>query len=288
MITLDEFIRARLTQRTAKRYSCDIQNYLDAVAEPETAKYKDVMSYVKGLRAVYKDSGNVNVCMAGISKYYDWLVHTGRRKDNPCKNISLKSNRNRTIKHYLLFTEKELEQLLDRVERYKDMEYRNKVLLSLLVYQGLTNEEIVNLQVSDINLKEGKIRIVPTHTTNGRTLNLRTTQVMLFNKYLTESRLILLKGKVHTDSFIVTKLGTAEKGEGINYLTSTFKSLFPGRKLNPITIRQSILTNMYKAGHDTREIQLFCGLKYPSSVEMYRPDNDEEMKDAIGRFHPLA
>ena len=74
---------------------------------------------------------------------------------------------------------------------------------------------------------------------------------------------------------MLTKLGTPEKGEGISYLISTFKGLFPERNLNPKTIRQSVIADLLKQGKDLRLVQVFAGHKYPSSTERYRQNQVE-------------
>ncbi len=86
-------------------------------------------------------------------------------------------------------------------------------------------------------------------------------------KYIHDDRPKLLK--MDTKTLIINKSGKPEKGEEISYLVSTQKGLFPMRKLNPRTIRQSVITNLLDAGHDLRKVQVFAGHRYPSSTEQY-------------------
>jgi integrase/recombinase XerD len=67
---------------------------------------------------------------------------------------------------------------------------------------------------------------------------------MLFYKYIHEVRPKLKT--METISLILTKSGTPEQVEGISYLLETSKHLFPERKLNTKTIRQSVATNRLK------------------------------------------
>lgn len=97
-------------------------------------------------------------------------------------------------------------------------------MIRLLIYQGLTTGEMAALTLQDINLEEGTIKIKATPKTNARELKLKTKQIMLLHKYISEIRTKLLT--INTDKLVITKLGTAETGEGINYLVSTHKKLF--------------------------------------------------------------
>ena len=79
---------------------------------------------------------------------------------------------------------------------------------------------------------------------------------------------------------------TPEKGEGKSYLVETFKHLFPHRNLNTKTIRQIVISNHLKSGHDLRLIQVFVGHKYPGSTAKYW-QTGIELKAVIQKYHPL-
>ena len=248
------------------------------------------MDYIEILRGKYSNPETIKVIIHAIKKYYYWLNHTGQRKTHPCRNLKLREKTNRDIQIQDLFKPSELELLLERKERYSELKTKNQVVISLLIYQGLTRNDIVNLTLSDIDLNEGTIYIKAGTKTNSRTLKLKPKQVMLFHKYITESRKELEKRHAvrgESDKLILTKLGTAETGEGVSYLLETAKHLFPNRNLNTKTIRQSVIANLLKSGHDLRLVQTFAGHKYPSATERYRQTGIEELKAGIEKYHPL-
>jgi len=286
-MTLIEYLQARHTKGTAERYQRDIANYLQVVTEAKAinATYSDIMDYIDILRSKYSNPETIKVIIQSIKKYYYWLNHTGQRKTHPCRNLKLREKTNRDIQIQDLFTASELELLLERKERYSDLKIKNQVIISLLIYQGLTRNDIVNLTLSDVDLNEGAIYIKADTKTNSRTLKLKSKQIMLLHKYINESRKELIRNE--SESLILTKLGTAETGEGISYLLETAKHLFPNRNLNTKTIRQSVIANLLKSGHDLRLVQTFAGHKYPSATEKYRQTGIEELKAGIQKYHPL-
>jgi integrase/recombinase XerD len=174
------------------------------------------------------------------------------------------------------------------------MEARNKALISLLIYQGLTTGELTQLAVNDINLTEGIIRIKGTTLTNSRTIGLKTKQIMLLHRYIQEIHPRLLsrnKGNCQLSiancPLLLTWRGTPENGEGIHYLIGTYKKHFPGRNLNPKTIRQSVIANLLKQGKDVRIVQEYAGHKSPDTTERYKQSRTKELQQAINKYHPL-
>ncbi|CAA0202547.1 tyrosine-type recombinase/integrase [Tenacibaculum maritimum] len=271
---------------SAKRYYREIELFILSLEKqninPKTANYSQIMEYIGKLR---DKQNNLSCSLHGIKKYYSYLVATGIRKDNPAKSIRLRDKRSRDIQLQDLFKTEELEQLLDRKERYVVLKNRNKIVISLLIYQGLTNGEIKKLELKDLDLEQGTIYIKPGRKTNKRTLKLQSKQVFWIMKYLQEDRPKLLK--IESQKLIISKLGTEETGEGIGYIIETCRYLFPNRKLNAKTIRQSVIANLLKQGKDLRLVQAFAGHKYPSTTEMYKQTQVEELKNQILKYHPL-
>ena len=58
----------------------------------------------------------------------------------------------------------------------------------------------------------------------------------------------------------------------VDYLIRTFRHLFPERNLTPMTIRQSVITHLLKAGKGIRLVQTFAGHRKPSTTEKYKAD----------------
>jgi site-specific recombinase XerD len=287
-MNIEQYLQQRHTKGTAERYHRDILNYLNTVTPEKAmiATYSDIMDYIGILRKKYSNAETIKVIIQSIKKYYYWLNHTRQRKTHPCINLKLREKTKRDIQLQDLFKPQELEQLMERKERYKDVKIKNQVIISLLIYQGLTRNDIVNLLIKNINVEEGTIYIKSDTKTNSRTLKLKTKQIMLLYKYINHVRPKLLTQE--TDSLILTKAGTPEKGEGISYLLETANYLFPGRKLNTKTVRQSVIANLLKSGHDLRLVQVFAGHKYPSATENYRQTGIEELKAGIEKYHPLS
>jgi integrase/recombinase XerD len=278
-----EYLYQKNAPGTAKRYQRETETFFFSIEKPEIANYQQIMDYLGKAR---KEKNDVNVSLYAIKKYYNYLVSIGIRKDNPAQSIKLRDKKNRDIQIQDLFKPEELELLLERKERYTLLKNRNKIIISLLIYQGLTNGQIKSLGLKDVDLEQGTIYIKAGRKTNGRTLKLRSKQVFWLVNYLQNDRSKLIK--TESQKLIITKLGTPETGEGISYLLESSKHLFPERKLNPKTIRQSVIANLLKQGKDLRLVQAFAGHKYPSATEKYKQTGVEELKRQVEKHHPLS
>jgi integrase/recombinase XerD len=293
-MTVKEYLEQKLSPETVKLYLRDIKIYLDYQTEEQakTANYQDILQYIEYLRKHYPKPQTINRMLYGVKAWYFWLIETNQRNDHPCRYLRLKDAKPKPLQLQDLFTEKELESLLDRKERYESIRIRNQVIISLLIYQALRQKEITNLKVQDIDLGSGTIFINASRGTNERKLQLKTNQVMMFYKYIDAARQGLLKST--TEKLIINLRGKPETGEGINYLIETFKNKFPDRNLNAKTIRQSVISNLLKPasaggkGKGLREVQDFAGHKKISSTERYRQTGLEELKAAIQKYHPLG
>ncbi|MCC7303501.1 MAG: tyrosine-type recombinase/integrase [Bacteroidia bacterium] len=226
--------------------------------------------------------------LAAIKKYYDYLIAIGKRHDHPCRTIHIKHNRDRKVIHHDLFTSAELELLLEREERYPALKLKNQSLISLLIFQGLSTGEIIKMKVHHIDLDSGKIFVKERKNTMRRHLDMHPKQYRILDRYINESRKELLKGRV-SDALFIGKLGVAASTCEVGYLVEQFDSLFPGRNLNPTTVRQSVIANWLNEKKFSLEtVQLMAGHRFISTTLRYRRNNQDEKRLLINRFHPLG
>jgi site-specific recombinase XerD len=278
-MNLEKYLEKNLQKSTAKSYLYEINKYKLLNPNTATYDYKKVMEYVEELRKKY-ESTSITRIVAALKRYYDYLIETGIRKDNPARNIKLRDSKQNPIQLQDLFSEKELQSLLKpRKERYKLLEKRNQIIMSLLVNQALKVGEIIQLKTDDINLEKAQINITGTTQTNNRILPLKAQQIILFYNYL-ENR------KATTNYFLTNKLNSPITGDDINYLISTYQKEFT-KKLTSITIRQSVITNLLTKGNDLRMVQEFAGHKQLDTTEKYKQTGIKALQNAIEKHHPI-
>lgn len=276
------WLEGRYTLKTAAAYVREITIFLDLMPEAQTADYQAILGYVKELRKVQK-LASLNRHLQGLKKYYQWLQEMEQRADNPAAALRLQdAKRERDIQIQDLLIVKQLNQLWDffltKKYRYKAMKSRVLAIVSLLVFQGLTSEELCALVLEDIDLQAAQVRIHATKTTNGRTLPLEAQQILILHNYLSEST------KSNIDA-VFTNLSP----DSLHYLISSVRPEFlRAKKLSPLRLRQSVIASKFKQGWDLRKVQLFAGHRYPSSTEAYRLSGLADLKMSVEKHHPLG
>ncbi|MEO6303546.1 MAG: tyrosine-type recombinase/integrase [Bacteroidia bacterium] len=283
--SIEHYLNRTHTNRTAKTYLYYISVFKIKYPNAMQLEYSDIIQYINGLKKTTKETSKISPHITAVKKYYDYLLQTGQRNDHPCKSINLNLKK-KPIQLQDLFSPSELELLMNRENRFIDLELRNKVIISLLIYQALVGSEISRLELKDVDLDNGTIYIKGSKKNSYRTLNLKPSQILLIQNYIDTSRKNLLKST--TNALLISQRGVGETVDGINSMIEPLKGLFPDRNLNPSTIRQSVISNLLNLSKQSLEaVQLFAGHKWPSSTEQYRRKDITEQREKINMWHPL-
>ena len=280
-----EYLDTLYTVQTASRYARAVDHFSTHI-ESEKATHKEIIDYL------HKYKKATAPVLAALKKYFDYLIEQGIRNDHPCRTIVTK-RKSKPMQHQDLFTVEELELLMSREERYQILENRNKALLSLLIYQGLTPQNIINLRTVDIDLDAGTVYVMATKQLTRRTLELRSNQVLTLHKYMHENRVELLKtGRLLSSSkyerLFITQRGENLSVDTLNRMLRPLQGLFSNKNLNASTIRQSVILNWINHfDYPLEDVQLLAGHRWLSSTVKYKVINREENREKINRFFPL-
>lgn len=282
---IENYLQNELSKQTVKSYLYEIEKFKKHYKNPEKLNYQELMNYVELLRKNYNPQ-SIRRTIYALKKYYDYLLEIGKVKYNIAKNVKIRDGKENPLQLQELLTEKELQKFLEpRKERYKILEKRNQIIISLLVNQALLVSDIENLRIENLDLKNAKIKVKSTGITNERILDLKAEQILLFYQYLQEDREDLEKEK--TSFFLLNKLGSKITADDINYLVSTYQKGFT-KKITTIKIRQSVIKSRLDKGENLRKVQYFAGHKHADTTEKYRETGIEALQTAINQYHPLA
>jgi len=289
-MNLQIYLQQNYSSTATKSYENTIHRYLLALGDKaETATYTDVLDYIGLLREQHLHPKSLRNNLFAIKIYYRYLVETGKRSDHPCQYLNLKDQINRQIQVESLYPKELLEELYENWTSKKTKnQTRDKIIISLLVYQALTVLEISQLRTRDVQLENGIITIQGNAKNKGRTLNLKPKQIMLLLNYLkTEYKSCQRKQKPgkRTDYFLLSEEGLQLWSGGINRMINQHRD--KQSKLIPFKIRQSVIAHLLKENNDIRIVQEFAGHRRTSSTENYKQSGLEELKAAIDRLHPL-
>lgn len=296
-MTLKQYLQKKYSKSTLNSNLYNIKRFTDYYDKrAETATYQDVLNYIEYLRKNYDlHPKTLRHSLYGVKIYFNYLLETGKRKDHPCSELYLKDKVNKQIQVDNLYSPETLENFFEsyQIKRKKKLETRNKIIISLLIYQALTVNEIAELEVSNINLDKAEIFIkgnkeITSKSPRNRTLPLQAKQMLLFYKYLEKDRTHLLKYNLKNSNetaFILGQYGTKIHPHGISKMINEYRP--KSEQIQPMRIRQSVIANLLKKENDTRIVQVFSGHKRASTTVQYKQTELEQLQNAVNNYHPI-
>lgn len=289
------------TVATIVRQTADFLAWTDKENIPDLAEisYNDLLAYVQACQQRGVAQKTIAHYVADLRKLFDFLISEGTGTDNPAAFVRLRGIKRR-VYHPLLSPEElqrlyrqypvvigpEAGKILPPQERNLLSRRRNKVIVGLLVNQGLRVEELKALKVQDLQLREGRITIHRQRRTAERTLDLEAGQVYELMDYLAGTRKQLLQlHEAGTDDLFI------QHREALHFYGVTQVILKHLRRINHTVknldqIRASVITHWVKM-YDLRKAQYLAGHRHVSSTEEYRQQVLDELQADVKKFHPF-
>ncbi len=257
---------------------------------PAQIDYKTSLKYIKYLARKGNSKKTINHKLGSLKNHFNYLINEAYRIDNPVENINIKGAK-RTTNHNLLEVD-EFEDLYYsfETENIKDAYHRltakrNKIIVGLMVYQGLKTTELIQLEVDNLELYKGKVYIKSGRKSNTRTLELKSWQVIELLEYVKEVREDIKQRKgIESERLFIP--GNARLGNTILHITKKLKKI-NHKVVNIHQIRASVITNWLKQ-YNLRETQYLAGHRYISSTERYLQDDLENLHEIVNNFHPIS
>jgi len=256
----------------------------------ESIDYKNFLKYIKDLQQKQTTKKTVKHKIGCLKIYFKYLLSENYRIDNPIENINIKGVK-RVINYNLLESD-ELEDLYYSYEtenitdKYHQLTAkRNKIIVGLLVYQGLTTTELIQLELENLEIYKGKIYIKSGTRSNARTLELKSWQVIELLEYVKEFREEIINIK-HIESERLFIPNNKRLGNTVQNILKKLKQT-NNKVINSHQIRASVITNWLKQ-YNLREVQVLAGHRYISSTERYLQDDLESLHEIVNNFHPIS
>lgn len=296
-MTLEQYLQKKYSKSTLKSNLYNIKRFTDYYQDKASkATFKDVLDYIEHLRKNYDlHPKTLRHCLYAVKIYFNYLLETGKRKDHPCSELFLKDKVSKEIQVDNLYSSETLEQFYEsyQIKKKKHLQSRNKIIISLLIYQALTVNEITEIEVKNINLDKGEIFIkgnpeATTKSPQSRTLPLQAKQILLIYNYLEKDRIKLLKynhKNPNETALILGQYGEKMNPHGISKIINENRK--KSEKIQPMKIRQSVIANLLKKENDTRVVQVFSGHRRASTTIQYKQTELEALQSAINNYHPI-
>lgn len=245
------------------------------------ATYNDVIAFMRDQQTDGKSKKAVADLLNVLRHYFTYLITENKRIDNPAAGLYIKGIV-RTLPGNLLAME-ELEDLYRLYQLQLRVDPEKKLMLGLMIYQGLHTEEMGRLEAAHIHLREGKVFIKAGPDSNERWLLLQAHQVLELQQYLHANRFkegIFLARAARAN---VSKINISNQ---VRWMILQLQQLNP-RVVNANQIRASVITAWLQQ-YNLRQVQYMAGHRYVSSTARYQLSDKSDLQSELQKHHPMG
>jgi len=274
----------KLSVSTVKAYTRRSNYFLAWLQQEDNSlenfTYNDVLDFMRYCTDEKKSKRNIHALLGTVRHYSNYLILQGKRNDNPAAGIFIKGL-SRKLPINLLSVE-EMEELFKQYSIQLNVDSSKKIMLGLMIYQGLMGGELMRIESKDIKIKEGKIFIKGTKRTNERLLDLQALQITELQNYLNANK--FKEGAIFTEQKLKV-LSDKNVKNRVQYMFDQLKKL-NAKVINAKQIRSSVITEWLRK-NNLRQVQYMAGHKYVSSTERYQTNNLDDLQNELQQHHPM-
>jgi integrase/recombinase XerD len=217
-----------------------------------------------------------------LKRFYQFLLREGKLRVDPSLNVEAPKI-TRGLPAVLI--EDEVTRLIESPDTRSPIGLRDRSMLETLYSSGLRVSELVPLNLNQINLSDGVVRVLGKGAKE-RVLPLGEEAVDWIARYLEDGRPALLSGRL-SDAVFVTKLGSSMSRQAFWNLIQKYALVSDIKKqVSPHTLRHAFATHLLNHGADLRSVQLLLGHSDVSTTQIYTHVARERLKNLHQQHHP--
>jgi integrase/recombinase XerD len=278
-----------LSRNTLESYRSDLNQFGSWFAKRKspgdslaTASRTDLLEFL-----AHRVSGKVKASttsreLSSLRRFYGFLLRQGQIQADPSHDIDMpKLSRHLPIS----LTEAEVEALLKAPDIAQPLGLRDRAMLEILYASGLRVSELVNLDLGQINLGIGVVRVLGKGARE-RLAPLGEEAVEWTAVYIKEIRSSLLREKT-SNALFVTSRGSAMTRQAFWHLIKRHASSAGiAKALSPHTLRHAFATHLLNHGADLRVVQMLLGHADIATTQIYTHVARERLKRIHALHHP--
>ena len=248
----------------------------------ESATREDLLAVLAAEVQQGKSPRSVSRYLSAYRQLYRWLVREGTISSDPVALIESPKTGRGLPK---ALTEEQVEALLGAPDTETMLGQRDRAMLELMYATGLRVSELVGLELSNLNLNQGVVRVIGKGQKE-RLVPIGDEAHERLKDYLLSGRPELLKG-VQSDSVFVTSRKSGMTRQAFWYMLRRYAAQCEiPQKLSPHMLRHSFATHLLNHGADLRVVQLLLGHSDLSTTQIYTHIAREGLKRMHEAHHP--
>lgn len=263
-------IERELAINSIEAYITDIKKFIEFCATkniiiPERVTSEVLNDYLAQLKSSIVDRTEARI-ISSIRSFFKYLLIEGLVSENPAKQLKApKFSRRRPT----ILSREEIDTIMQAVEMYKPEGQRNKAIIEILYSCGLRVSELINIKLSNINLRMGTVKIEGKGNKD-RVVPLNPTAKIEVKQYLKVYRNYLDINDKCQDILFLNKHGaTLSRVIVFNIIKHLAQKADIKKNVSPHTFRHSFASHLLSNGVDLKKVQDMLGNESISTTEIY-------------------
>jgi integrase/recombinase XerD len=164
---------------------------------------------------------------------------------------------------------------------------RDRAALETLYGAGLRISELVGLNVDDLDLEEGSVRVIGKGDKE-RSVPIGRYAREALGAYLTRARPSLVSSRSRGALFLNRRGGRITRQGAARMLKAHTTRAGISKRVTPHTLRHSFATHMLEGGADVRVVQELLGHVSVATTQIYTLVSEDHLRDVYFSSHPRA
>ena len=281
------WIEKGLSQNTLDSYRSDLEQF-SSWLEKNNLSYlktskKEILSYLSFLFQKGLGSKTVARKLSSLKSFFRYLVFKSIISNDPSSEVETPKLLKSIPKS---ISEKEVEALLAAPDEKTDIGLRDKTMIETLYSCGLRISELTNLELLNLNLRQGVIRVIGKGQKE-RLVPMGDQLIGLLELYISSSRKNLLN-KRHSDFLFLSTRGQRMTRQSFWHRIKHYclASGFEPDKISPHVLRHAFATHLLNNGADLRVVQLLLGHSDLNTTQIYTEVARQRLKRLHTEHHP--
>lgn len=268
----------RFPLTTIKSYELDISFYLNYIEEHHL-NYKNInkdqiREYLKYLDNLKYKNTTISRMLSALRHFYSYLELHNKADNNYFKAIK-NPKKEKKLPNFL--QSDELDQIFDTLSNNDELSLRNRLIFELLYATGLRVSELVNVKISDIDMKNKEINVIGKGSKE-RIVFYGEYAAKYLNMYLNNARNNLLNGK-SSKYLILNSRGEQITSRGIEKIVmKVVNDAALKHHVSPHVLRHTFATDLLNNGADLKSVQELLGHESLSTTEIYTHVTNERLR----------
>lgn len=243
----------------------------------------ELTEYTAWMKSQGKSIPTVARSIASIKNFYKFLISKGLVEENPTGGLVPEKVEQKLPQ---ILTGKEVDLLLEQPECTDLKGYRDRAMLELLYATGIRVSELIDLEITDVNIAAGIVRCRGHE--RERVIPLYPAAVRALKEYIEFIRPQMLASPDISNLFVNVS-GERMSRQGFWKIIKTYQIKAKIEKtITPHTLRHSFAAHLLENGADIHAIQEMLGHADISSTQVYSQLVKKQLKDVYNKAHPRA